>query len=123
MSICPFARNAASLALVLLGTASSAAGAQPIPTNTGNAAHDMMAGLSPAGRNSALDRVLHSFDQADCDVIDSTFVDYRRGRFATWRATCSDGRRFVLDLLDGSDWTVAVLSCNETVEQKARCER
>ena len=73
--------------------------------------------------NSALDRVLHGFDQADCDVIDSTFVEYRRGKFATWRAICSDGRRFVLDLLDGSDWTVTVMSCSETVEQKARCER
>jgi len=115
-------RPAALLAAALLAIV-PAAGAQTIPTNTGNAAHDMMASLPPTGRNSALDRVLHGFDQADCDVIDSTFVEYRRGKFATWRAICSDGRRFVLDLLDGSDWTVTVMSCSETVEQKARCER
>lgn len=102
-----------------LGTA---AAAEPIPTSTGNAAHDAMARLSPSERNRTLDRVLQSMDHANCDVIDSTFLEYRRGLFASWRATCSDGRRFVLELTDGGG-VVAVLGCSDTGEQKARCER
>ncbi len=101
---------------------SGAAAAQPAtPTATGNAAHDMLARLSPAERNRMLDRLLRSVDHGRCDVVQSTFVRYRRGRDSTWRATCSDGRDFVLDLMDGSDWAVAVIACSDTVEQKDRC--
>jgi hypothetical protein len=92
-----------------------------MPTATGNAAHDMMARLSPAERSRTLDRVLHSVDHGSCDVVEATFVSYRSGVSATWRATCSDGRRFVLDLMDGSGWSVTVIDCAATSEQKARC--
>ena len=56
------------------------------------------------------------------DVVTATFVRYRSGRDATWRATCSDGRLFVIDLMDGNDWAASVINCEDTVEQKARCE-
>ena len=112
-------RSALLLGCVL--AALPAAAQQPMPTATGNAAHDMLSKMSPAERNRMLDRVLHSVDHGHCDVAASTFVRYRRGREATWRATCSDGRLFVLDLMDGNDWAVAVINCEDTVEQKARC--
>jgi hypothetical protein len=120
MSLLPLFRSTL-LAGLALGLANAARAADPIPTATGNAAHDMLARFSPAERNRTLDRLLHSVDRADCDVTDSTFLEYRSGQFAAWRATCSDGRRFVLDLIDGSERTVAVLDCSETVEMKARC--
>lgn len=120
MSSFPLFRSAL-LACLALGLATAARAADPVPTGTGNAAHDMLARFSPAERNRTLDRLLHSVDRADCDVTESTFLEYRSGQFATWRATCSDGRRFVLDLIDGSEWSVAVLDCSETVEMKARC--
>ena len=111
--------------LFLLGcvlAALPAAAQQPIPTGTGNAAHDMLAKLSPTERNRLLDRLLHSVDHGQCDVATSTFVRYRSGRDATWRATCTDGRLFVIDLMDGNDWAASVINCEDTTEQKARCE-
>ncbi len=111
--------------LLLLGCVLAAAPAiaqQAMPTSTGNAAHDMLAKLSPAERNRTLDRLLHSVDHGQCDVVTSTFVRYRSGRDATWRATCSDGRLFVIDLMEGSDWAASVINCDDTTEQKARCE-
>ena len=114
-------RSAALLAIALSSLAIPAGAAEPMPTETGNAAHDTMARLSPTERNRSLDSVLRSVDQATCDVVQSTFVSYRAGHFATWRATCSDGRRFIVDLFDGPDWSLEVISCDKTVEQKDRC--
>lgn len=118
---CRTARAVALLAAGLLALPTAGHAADPMPTATGNVAHDTMARFSPAERNRTLDRLLHSVDQADCDVTASTFVEYRSGEYATWRATCADGRRFVIDLFDGSEGTVTVLACHDTVELKARC--
>lgn len=115
-------RAAPLLALLLLGIADVARAADPVPADTGNAAHDMLARMTPAERNRTLDRVLHSVDRADCDVVQSTFIEYRSGAYATWRANCKDGRRYLLDLKDGSDSTVTVISCNGSPERQARCE-
>ncbi len=111
----------ALLACLALGLATAARAADPMPTGTGNAAHDMLARFSPVERNRTLDRLLRSVDRSDCDVIESTFIEYRSGQFAAWRAACSDGRRFLLELIDGSEPTVAVLECSGNAETKARC--
>ena len=116
-------RTVALMTAALLGVVTVTQAAAPIPTATGNATHDRIARFSPAERNLAFDRLLRSVDHADCDVVESTFLEYRSGSFALWRAICSDGRHFVLDLLDGSDGTVAVRACDTTGEKKMRCER
>ena len=116
-------RTVALMTAALLGVVTVTQAAAPIPTATGNATHDRIARFSPAERNLAFDRLLRSVDHADCDVVESTFLEYRSGSFASWRAICSDGRHFVLDLVDGSDGTVAVRACDTTGEKKMRCER
>ena len=116
-------RTVALMTAALLGVVTVTQAAAPIPTATGNATHDRIARFSPAERNLAFDRLLRSVDHADCDVVESTFLEYRSGSFASWRAICSDGRHFVLDLVDGSDGTVAVRACDTTGEKKMRGER
>lgn len=116
-------RTVALMTAALLGVVTVTQAAAPIPTATGNATHDRIARFSPAERNLAFDRLLRSVDHADCDVVESTFLEYRSGSFASWRAICSDGRHFVLDLVDGNDGTVAVRACDTTGEKKMRCER
>lgn len=110
--------------LLLLLLASGAAAADPaIPANTGNAAHDRLAGSSPRERNQALDRVLRSVGHGDCDVATTTFVEYHQGIASVWLATCGDGRRYVMKLIDRDDGAMAVFACDESAELKAYCAK
>lgn len=113
-------RVACSLLLLVASTAS----AQPaIPTGTDNSAHDTLAGYSERERNQALDRVLRSVDHGSCDVAETRFVEYHKGIAAIWMATCRDGRRYVMKLMDRDDGAMAVFACNETAEIKAYSDR
>ena len=119
----PFIAPLAGLvALVSLGAAGVARAADPMPVDTGNTAHDLLARMTPGERNRSLDRVLRSVGHADCDVAQSAFLAYRSGHDATWRATCTDGRHFLIELRDGNDSTLSVTACGTAADTKARCE-
>ena len=112
------------LATALLVAAGGDAAAQPaIPTDTGNSAHDALARYSPRERNQALDRVLHSVDHGACDVVATRFIEYHKGIAAIWMATCQDGQRYVMKLIDREDGAMAVFHCDETPEIRAYCDK
>lgn len=109
--------------LLPLAMAGAASAQTSIPTNTGNSAHDTLAGYSVRERNQALDRVLQRIDQGSCDVATSAFVEHHKGTASIWMATCRDGRRFVMKLIDRDDGAMAVFPCDETPEIRAYCDR
>lgn len=107
----------------LLLLAASSASAQPaIPIGTGNSAHDTLAGYSERERSLALDRALRSVDHGSCDVAATRFIEYHQGIAAIWMATCRDGRRYVMKLIDRDDGAMAVFACNETATIQAYCD-
>lgn len=109
------------LALALLGLCQAALAADTIPTRTGNQMHDAIASYSPRERNKVMDKLLQRLGNGDCDVTDTTFIEYRQGDSSTWRATCADGRRFLVSLDEGSEGSVTVAACGDAAAQKAQC--
>lgn len=102
----------------------SAASAQPaIPTATGNSAHDRLAGYSDKERNRAMDRLLRNFDHGVCDVNSTSFIEYHKGIASIWMASCRDGRRYVVKLMDLDNEGVAVFGCDESPEVRAYCDK
>jgi hypothetical protein len=109
------------LALALFGLCQAALAADTIPTQTGNKMHDTIAAFSPRERNQVVDNLLRHLGNGDCDVVDTKFIEYRQGDSSTWRATCSDGRRFLVNLNEGSEGSVTIAACGDAASQKAQC--
>lgn len=112
------------LFLVALGVSANTASAQSaIPVGTGNIAHDLLAGYSPRERNQAVDRMLRSLGHDTCDVVETAFFEYHEAIAAIWLASCRDGRRYVMHLLDREDGAMAVFDCHETPAIRAYCDK
>lgn len=113
----PYRRFAA---LALLG--SLVAAPAHADGNTGNRAHDELVRSSPSQQRRMADDVLRQVGRGDCDVARFVLLKYRSGRFSSWQAWCTDGRRFVLNFGDDPQGIVEILTCRELEAYGATCQ-
>jgi|GEM_PF-6824730 len=109
------------VAVALAATASSAHAQATPPLGTGNRMHDMLARSSFVERARIADNYLQNVGRADCDVVRLSFRFYRSGDYTSWRADCSDGRRFLLNFADGQAGNAEILSCMEVESSGGNC--
>lgn len=109
------------VAVALAAIASSAHAQATPPLATGNRMHDMLTRSSIAERARIADNYLQNVGRADCDVVRLSFRFYRSGDYTSWRADCSDGRRFLLNFADGLAGNAEILSCIEVESLGGNC--
>lgn len=92
-----------------------------VRAETGNRAHDELLRTVPSQQRRIADTVLRQVGHGDCDVARLVLLEYRSGQFASWQASCTDGRRFVLNFRDDPEGTVEILTCRELEAYGAAC--
>jgi hypothetical protein len=108
-------------AFLTVWPASWAISQEALPSATGNRVHDTLARSSSIERSRIADSYLRSVGFADCDVVRFVFRSYRPGDYASWRADCRDGRRFLVNLADGPGGNAEIMSCSEVESLGDNC--
>lgn len=108
-------------ALVTVWAAPGALSQEVLPSATGNRVHDTLARSSSIERSRIADSYLRSVGFGDCDVVKFVFRSYRSGDYASWRADCRDGRRFLVNLTDGPGGNAEIMSCPEVEALGGNC--